>query len=335
MPILSIIVPVYNVEKYLERCIETILQQDFRDFELILVDDGSPDKCGMICDEYKKKDTRIRVIHKENGGLSSARNAGISISQGEYLAFVDSDDWITFDMYSYMIDLADKYNADIVSVSYCLANKFDKKKVRGIDYDGNVKIYNREEALFHYLSVGMNSRIADFSVWNKIYRKNLFRNITFPEGQLYEDMATNYRIIKKISRYVRSEKVCYFYFQGGTSIVKSGFKLSNHDDLMLVGNEIVQLSINENIEIQKLANEKRARTYFSSLSKIALYGYDESVLNQSKIEAELLKELKKNFKILLFSNMPLNRKIMMTFYCINFKFIKFIFLIYRKYRYNN
>ena len=113
-PLLSIIVPVYNVEKYIERCIKSILNQSFTNFELILVDDGSPDNCGKICDEYKKKDSRIKVIHKKNGGLSDARNAGLNIATGKYIGFVDSDDIIHPQMYEKLFNCINKYNSDIV-----------------------------------------------------------------------------------------------------------------------------------------------------------------------------------------------------------------------------
>ena len=132
IPKISIIVPVYKVEKYLSRCIKSILRQTFTDFELILVDDGSPDKCPQMCDDWGKKDKRIRVIHKENGGLSSARNAGLRAARGEYIGFVDSDDWIACDMYEILYQLAKKYRADITcgGIERTNAGSVRKKNVR-------------------------------------------------------------------------------------------------------------------------------------------------------------------------------------------------------------
>lgn len=115
---LSVIVPVYKVEPFLKRCVDSIIHQTYKNLEIILVDDGSPDNCGAICDEYANKDDRIKVIHKENGGQSSARNVGIAIAKGDYIAFVDSDDWIDSDMYETLIGLAEKYDADIAEGSY-------------------------------------------------------------------------------------------------------------------------------------------------------------------------------------------------------------------------
>ena len=146
-PLLSIIVPVYNVEKYIERCIKSILNQSFTNFELILVDDGSPDNCGKICDEYKKKDSRIKVIHKKNGGLSDARNAGIERAKGEYIAFVDSDDFINKYMYEILYKNAKKWDADISICNFKMVCENDR-----IDEDISVicedaKVYGRNEAL--------------------------------------------------------------------------------------------------------------------------------------------------------------------------------------------
>src|SRR4051794_4889210 len=118
MPKISIVVPVYKVEKYIKRCVDSILAQTYQDFELILVDDGSPDNCGKICDSLAKQDKRIKVIHKENGGLSTARNAGIDVAVGEYIGFVDSDDWVTKDMFEYLLNLIEDNECDISSVSY-------------------------------------------------------------------------------------------------------------------------------------------------------------------------------------------------------------------------
>ena len=113
MPKISIIVPIYNVEKYLDKCVSSILNQTFTDFELLLVDDGSPDRCGEMCDEYAKKDSRVKVIHRKNGGLSAARNSGIDAACGKYIGFIDSDDYIEENMYEHLYDVITKYDADI------------------------------------------------------------------------------------------------------------------------------------------------------------------------------------------------------------------------------
>ena len=146
-PKISIIVPVYKVEKYIHKCIDSILNQTFKDFELILVDDGSPDNCGKICDEYAKKDSRVIVIHKENGGLSSARNSGLDIARGDYIGFVDSDDYIENDMYELLYNLCEENNCDISSCSSII--HFPNKKV--INGGHELIIHNKKEILGCFL----------------------------------------------------------------------------------------------------------------------------------------------------------------------------------------
>ena len=181
---LSIIVPVYKVEPYLRRCVDSILAQTFRDFELILVDDGSPDGCPAICDEYAAKDSRVKVIHKKNGGLSDARNAGIEIAQGEYLGFVDSDDSISPNMYQRLLEMAQRHHAEITACG-----------ILNLDQDGNVvgqwpnltedKVYKRQDFIDHFYPDVRRDIMP--SAANKIFRRELFRDIRFPVGKIYED----------------------------------------------------------------------------------------------------------------------------------------------------
>lgn len=180
---LSIIVPIYNVEPYLRRCIDSILAQTFTDFELILVDDGSPDNCPSICDEYAAKDPRIVVIHKENGGISDARNAGIDIAKGEYIGFVDSDDWIDQRMYEELIQISTKENVDIVccAISNCFSNN-EIKVWPELDQD---VVYNRDDIISHlYPDI---RRIICLPIWNKVFKKELFKTLRFPTNLMYED----------------------------------------------------------------------------------------------------------------------------------------------------
>lgn len=181
---LSIIVPVYKVEPYLKRCIDSILNQTFTDFELILVDDGSPDECGSICDKYQQQDYRIKVIHKENGGLSDARNAGISIAKGEYLGFVDSDDSISKDMYQKLLAIAELHNADIACCGILLLNQ-SEDVVGQWPYLSENQIYMREDFINHFYPDVRRNIMP--SVANKVFRRELFQKIRFPKGKIYED----------------------------------------------------------------------------------------------------------------------------------------------------
>lgn len=207
-PEVSVIVPVYKVEEYLEECVRSILNQTFTDFELILVDDGSPDKCGEYCDSYAKEDERVRVIHKENGGLSDARNAGIDVARGNYYLFVDSDDFITPDHIEYLHDAAVRYDADIVQGNRSMKTDdlgTDRPDRREVPYD--VRIFDTKEALSDFLTYTTQYT----NVWAKIYRASLFKKIRFPKGKLSEDEYTTYRLILESNKVVCLPRRIYYY----------------------------------------------------------------------------------------------------------------------------
>lgn len=220
-PLISVIVPIYKVEKYLSKCIESILKQTYGNLEIILVDDGSPDKCGEICDDYALKDKRIKVIHKQNGGLSSARNVGIDISEGEYIGFVDSDDYIEPYMYEKLYYAIEQNNCrlSVCNINYVFENgkiipKCDKEKDKVMDF---------EEAITE-----MNTyRIFDMGAWSKLYHKDLFKTIRFPIGKLSEDFFVMPQIFDLAQKIVYISTPCYNYLQRQNSITKS--KKINYD----------------------------------------------------------------------------------------------------------
>ena len=208
---LSIIVPVYNVKDYLAQCLESLLAQSFKDYEIILVDDGSIDGCGKICDEFADRYACITALHKENGGLSSARNYGMQYAGGEYYGFVDSDDWIEPEMYEKLISSAILHNAD---VTCCGVINYDDSTQK------NSRCLLKEERETVY--TGMNAKTElykNFSVCNKLYRAELFDEIRFPEGKLYEDARTMYRIASKVETYAVCPYYGYFYRHRSTSIM--------------------------------------------------------------------------------------------------------------------
>lgn len=209
---ISVIVPIYNVEKYLNRCIDSILHQSYSDFELILVDDGSPDKCGEICDKYAEKDERIIVIHKEKGGLSDARNKGIDWSfensNSEWITFIDSDDWVHRDYLKTLLDSTLNFNS---KVSVCEFLETDKY----IEDDFTCKeekFVNTEE---FYVTKNVNAVIA----WGKLYKKELFRDIRFPFGKIHEDEFTTYKVLFKCNNIVFITSPLYYYYQRNDSIM--------------------------------------------------------------------------------------------------------------------
>lgn len=223
MVTISVIVPIYKVEKYIHRCIDSILNQDFLDYELILVDDGSPDNCGKICDEYEKKDNRIKVIHKKNGGLSSARNAGIDIMSGKYVTFIDSDDFIHPSMFSSMINEMEKQSADIAVCSFLrTATDVEPQKI-----SKEYKSFNNFQSVKMLYTEG----ITFITACGKIYKSSLFENIRYPHGKYHEDEFITYKLLYSSEKVIFSEEQLYFYYVNPESITQSSFSEKHLDAL--------------------------------------------------------------------------------------------------------
>lgn len=216
MPKLSIIVPVYNVKDYFHRCIDTILTQTYKNFELILVDDGSTDGSETMCDEMKAKDSRIAVIHQTNKGQSYARNIGIKMAKGDYIGFVDGDDWVEPRMFEKMIASLEQNDADVVICRLQMDEVF-KEKIKVIGYDKEIT-FNKIEATMEILKDDM---IPSFPV-NKIYKRTLFEDIEFPVGRIFEDTATIYKLFYKANKVVTIPYIGYHYIQNpnGTCMLK-------------------------------------------------------------------------------------------------------------------
>ncbi len=216
MPKISIIVPVYNVEEYIHRCIDSILAQTFTDFELILVNDGSPDQCGKICDEYAKKHNRIKVIHKKNGGLSDARNAGLDISQGDFIGFVDSDDYIEHDMYEKLIEACKEYNSKL---AMCGRYKVLGEELKPMFSFKGHKIWESREAIEKLLTWDN----IDSSACDKLFSRNLFEELRFPVGKYNEDIYIMTQIIHQAGKIVHIGDAKYYYFHRTDSITTEKF----------------------------------------------------------------------------------------------------------------
>lgn len=215
---LSIIIPIYNVEKYLVETLETVLAQTFKDFELILVDDGSTDGSGRICDEFAKKDSRIRVIHKENAGVSEARNTGVQSAKGEYIGFVDSDDIIEPCMYELMISAAKKYNCDIIQCEHDRDPQLSCNDYRILDNE-NFEI-NSGDKIVRDIFIKKGARCTNIlALWSKVYKRELFEGIVFPPGKVYEDEARTYQIILKTNRVGELNLPLYHYVKRDNSII--------------------------------------------------------------------------------------------------------------------
>ncbi len=226
MDLISIIVPVYNVEAYLKRCIESIINQTYKDIEIILVDDGSTDNSSKICDEYKNKDKRIKVIHKVNGGLSSARNRGLDIAKGKYIGFVDSDDYISPKMYEILYKELINNKADMAMCD-SIYIKNDNKIIN----DYNITIFTKKDAIKRLLTTDNK---VNPSAWNKLYKKELFKNIRYPIGFVYEDIITTYLIINKCKKIVYLNCKLYKYNVRNNSIINYKNKNTIYNKLEIV-----------------------------------------------------------------------------------------------------
>lgn len=213
---ISVIVPVYNVEAYLRECVESIIHQSFADLEIILVDDGSKDNSGNICNQYAEKDKRVRVIHKENGGLSDARNCGLKVATSEFISFIDSDDYIDIDFYSVLLQAVREQNSDIAVSAICHFVSAEKLKIRKID---KAKLCYRDEAMKELI---ISKRISN-SVCNKLFRRKLFEDIYFPVGKLYEDEYVTYKLFHKAQKVSIINSTYYYYRYNYNSITHSPF----------------------------------------------------------------------------------------------------------------
>lgn len=225
-PLITVIVPVYKVEQYLERCVNSIINQTYKNLEIILVDDGSPDNCGQMCDEFANQDSRIRVIHKENGGLSSARNAGLDAMTGEYVGFVDSDDWIEEDTYALLYQNMFEENADISCGG--IATHSGSKLLSF--FNSNLQetfTFNRKEATRELI----NNRIITNSVCDKLYKAKIFHELRFKNGVLYEDFQIQYRCLALADRVTYTAQTCYYYFVAPNSISRGDFTKKQMDFL--------------------------------------------------------------------------------------------------------
>jgi len=206
-PLVSVIVPIYNVEKYLKRCVESILKQEYRNIEIILVDDGSPDNCGNICDEYEKSDGRIKVIHKQNGGLSDARNTGIKFSNGDYYTFVDSDDYIAPYMIKDMVALAESQNIKLVQCEFArgmMENYVFSSKNNFVIIDAKRAFETRETKI---------------CVCGKLFHKNLIDETDFKVGKINEDEFFTYKKIYESKKIILLREKGYYYYQQSESIM--------------------------------------------------------------------------------------------------------------------
>lgn len=287
MPTISVIVPVYKVEKYIHRCVDSILGQTYEDFELILVDDGSPDNCGPICDEYAAKDSRIVVIHQENGGLSAARNAGLdwifAHSDSQWLTFIDSDDWVHQSFLSVLMDGVMRFN---VNVSICGVQRVASMATSEIEWKDTH--CSDTEVLY---SQNEFSMIA----CAKLYNRKAFEEIRFPVGKLHEDIYTTYKLLFLYPTVAVSDCPLYYYWQNPDSITHKRWSKKRLDEILAIEEQLLYFQ-----QRNLVVAEKRAiKAYLYILAKQIKETQSDSAFYYSKRLKEKLRRAIVQYKRVL------------------------------------
>jgi len=253
LPKISVIVPVYNVENYVSKCLDSIIGQTYKNLEIIVVNDGSTDNSGHICEDYAKRDERITLIHQNNQGLSMARNNALDVASGEYMGFVDSDDWIAPDMFFALYDNAAAHEADISMCNFYY-----------VSASGELSPYSSESAETKILDgiykIAHNIRLSNNCVWNRIYRRHLFDDIRFPKGKAFEDIFVMHKLVDRANKVVLSPECKYYYLRREDGITLKKFNLGQ------MGNLEAYMERHEYISGKYPALEKTCRKHiFQSL----------------------------------------------------------------------
>lgn len=282
LPLISVVLPIYNVEKYLCRCVDSVIAQTYKNIEIILVDDGSPDRCPEICDEYAKKDERVRVIHRQNGGVSAARNTGVEAASGKYISFVDPDDYVTDDFLSFMYEIAVKYSADIVSCG--AVDVYPSGKTAFHAPDKELHIMDSHEALER---ICYNDGFY-ITLWDKLFKASLFDGIQFTEGKLFEDTGTTYKLVDKADKIAACCEIKYYYVisKDSTSITTSAFKMSKLDYVEMA-DEMADYITEKYPDLTHAAQRKQLHAYLSTLTQLV-----NSDVRHKEIEKSLMSRIK-------------------------------------------
>lgn len=283
---ISVIVPIYKVEDYLPQCIDSIINQTYNNLEIILVDDGSPDKCPQICDEYAEKDNRIKVIHKENGGLSSARNAGLDIATGDYIAFVDSDDYLDVSMYQSLMEVTKKYGVD---VAVCDFFELNGKKINTKSTETQkVSIIETPNDIFSHLLEPFPT--LRFEVWNKIFKKSVIGDIRFKVGQIYEDLHFDRNIILKSPKVAHIDLPFYYYRCNRPGSTNSFFK----DNRFIYFDEMEHYFV----LFEKYKDTKLTKTYALNVLEACLSFYISAInLNATTEQKQKIVDQYKSYRL--------------------------------------
>ncbi|MDY3001340.1 MAG: glycosyltransferase [Romboutsia timonensis] len=305
---LSIIIPIYNVEKYLTKCIESVINQTYKNLEIILVNDGSTDNSKDIINKYSLIDSRIKVINKKNGGLSDARNVGIEIAKGDYIAFLDSDDWVELNMYEKLYSYIKQENADIAQCSY---QKVYNEEVNNQKIKEEIKLISGKDSLYNLSGKNAGKTVV---VWNKIYKRELFNDIRFPKGKYHEDEFTTYKVLYKANKIVDLNLPLVYYRQRDGSITNSKFNIKRLDALEAFNERLAFYKEKNLDELQQLTLVPILRLTNEFYIKIK----DSDIDDKYEILKLLRQGIKKDY-ILFMKNkyVSFKRKILLTIFVLN------------------
>ena len=287
--LISVIVPVYNIEKYLRRSINSIINQTYSNLEIILVDDGSTDESGKICDEYANIDSRIKVIHKKNGGQASAINLGLDIAKGDYIGFSDPDDYINKNFYKNLYILAEKYDTDITECSMIKVKEeedIEKVYIEEFEVDENekVELFDGIGGLRKLFGEDFADYLETIVKVNKIYKKEIFNDIRFSEVRIYEEWGTMYKLYCNTKKNLKLHKVQYVYVQRKTSTVNRPF--SEERLLMLDGIEYC-MNLANKIHLEDLVLDCY-RKYFETIVRFLDMIKDKNTINREYLKLKLI-----------------------------------------------
>ncbi|WP_295363468.1 glycosyltransferase family 2 protein [uncultured Succinivibrio sp.] len=321
--LISVIVPIYKVEKYLGKCIESIIRQSYSNLEIILVDDGSPDRCGAICDEYARKDSRIKVIHQDNMGLSVARNTGLNIATGEYITFVDSDDWIDQNFIKLLLKSMLKSNAQIAVTS--LLNVYEDGTTKSNTLILSEIRLSKTEGLACYLFNGYLTPCA----CGKLWKKNLWEGIRFPEGKLFEDQFTTYKVLEKADTIIFSPSNMYFYLKRPCSIGHSSFSERTYNLYEGINEQYEYLSN----KYPQIENELAIGKIVWELVFINMTILSRKETDYRDIFSKTQRFILKNFNNVIETNkLPVSRKIQILLFYFSFPIYKSFYLALKKFK---
>lgn len=309
--VISIIIPVYKAEKYLDRCLNSVLNQTFRDLEVILIDDGSPDRSPQLCDEWALKDPRIKVIHKENGGPSSARNAGLNEATGAYIGYVDSDDWILPMMFETLYSAIQRYDAEFAECELQIC-KSEEDPI--IQPELKETVMDNREIMETFFRV--KSQDIPYCTCGKLCKKEMLEGIRFWEGMRFEDIDYNYWISINCNKGVHINQIYYCWFYNVGSITRAGL-IPEDMQLIKIWNRIRKDCKKNHPQYAYYAEMNYERAFMGLLAKGCKFGVSENYTNWPADRAYLLKNLRRFYKRLLKWKMPKSRKLLLTALCVN------------------